>query len=196
MDPDEGSAAMTTIRIFDKIGRIMETDEGTEAVKPCNHCKRGDRLAPCSVLADGTEKACAKCKRYRKSCFSESHPAKAPTIEERFTELEGQLEDTKDEFERQLDDTKEQLGEMKQQLGVALKRQSEDTKKRLGEMKQQFGVALKRQMVDTKKQLGEMKQQLGVANERLGEMKQQLDVANERIATLEGEQDAECVSDS
>lgn len=90
--PAKQKVALNNLRKFDGAGRIMELDEGLEAVVPCSQCAaKKDEGVICKLYKDGREKSCAYCKRYQRGGCDASASARPPTIEERLAALENTL---------------------------------------------------------------------------------------------------------
>ena len=69
----------------------METDEGVVAGEACSWYTRKEHNWPCMVYKDGSEAACAYCKRNGKSGCGASLAASPPSDSERITTLEAQV---------------------------------------------------------------------------------------------------------
>ena len=74
-NPENSEIALKTLSKFDAAGRIMETDQGIEAAKPCTQCEGTN--SNCMVfahLSDGDQVVCAYCERYARADCNASHP--------------------------------------------------------------------------------------------------------------------------
>lgn len=69
----------------------METAEGVVAAEACSWCTRKGHQWACMIYKDGSETACAYCKRHGRSGCSASLAASPPSDSERVMALEARV---------------------------------------------------------------------------------------------------------